>query len=410
MSYNYEFLKSKEIPLSRRMSGKHGEFFSSLYAMFPIDKDSFKGLATPWAFMCLCGEYVVQGYSQVARGGNVSCGCIKKKRGSTQGKLKVLRELLNGDCRVALVKEGFNYKSRDWVFHCNICNTERSNLCAWEVLNSGKKFCACSGKVSCNTREEAITDLKNKLSKLPLELVHFPKYYTNKRDCKVKVRCSKCSYINNVSFSNSYRRGCPNCANLNTSLRLSKDTDWFIEKCNEVHNFKYDYSKVVYKKAKEKVEIICHEHKEPSTFWQSPDNHKNKGKGCPECKRLKLKNVHFKLSKVNQNKEVYKNISSGVYVTLMKDGVYKIGITCNLERRHSEIKLYSRLDITNILYKEMNLYEALILENYLHTYFENKQFEWQHEWAGHTECFVLDKPDLSYVLQVVEAGYKEELR
>jgi very-short-patch-repair endonuclease len=58
----------------------------------------------------------------------------------------------------------------------------------------------------------------------------------------------------------------------------------FIKKANKCHNNFYDYSKVNYKNAKEKVCIICPEHGE---FWQLPNNHLF-GNGCPECKKSKL--------------------------------------------------------------------------------------------------------------------------
>lgn len=57
----------------------------------------------------------------------------------------------------------------------------------------------------------------------------------------------------------------------------------FIEKANLIHNFKYDYTKVIYKDYATKVCIICPEHGE---FWQTPGNHL-KGVGCPECGKIK---------------------------------------------------------------------------------------------------------------------------
>lgn len=53
----------------------------------------------------------------------------------------------------------------------------------------------------------------------------------------------------------------------------------FIKKAKKIHGKKYDYSKVEYEKALEKVCIICPKHGE---FWQTPNNHL-KGKGCPKC-------------------------------------------------------------------------------------------------------------------------------
>lgn len=56
-------------------------------------------------------------------------------------------------------------------------------------------------------------------------------------------------------------------------------TDQFIAKARTVHGDKYDYTKVLYQNARNKVCIICPEHGE---FWQSPDNHLS-GQGCPIC-------------------------------------------------------------------------------------------------------------------------------
>ena len=53
----------------------------------------------------------------------------------------------------------------------------------------------------------------------------------------------------------------------------------FIEKAKEVHNNKYDYSKVEYINNSTKVCIICPEHGE---FWQRPADHL-KGHGCSAC-------------------------------------------------------------------------------------------------------------------------------
>ncbi|AUR91670.1 hypothetical protein NVP1161O_228, partial [Vibrio phage 1.161.O._10N.261.48.C5] len=402
MDYTYEFLKSKEIPIGNRMVGRHGEVFNKLYAMFPVDKESFKGLATPWAFRCLCGKYTVQGHSAVVNSLNMSCGCHKGSRGLLQGKLSAALHLLHPDCKVTLTREGTKYKSRDWGFKCNICNIERFTLNAWEVLRTSKQFCACSGKITCNTRTEAIEDLENKLEGTQWILQKFPQKFTNKRDCWVDVKCKICNHLHVVRFGNAYRKGCPSCANKATTLRLSKGTDWFIEKCNEVHNFKYDYSKVDYKKAREKVEIVCHDHKTPFTFWQSPDNHKNKGKGCPECKRLRLKHVGFKLARAEQNKDIYKTLNSGVYLTLVGSKIHKIGITCDLGRRNPEIRRESGLNVSTEHYRPLSLYDALHLENQLHVHFEDVQFKWDYEWAGHTECFLLSVEQQEYVKDFID--------
>lgn len=87
-------------------------------------------------------------------------------------------------------------------------------------------------------------------------------------------------------------KGCFACRNELNSANNTSSTEEFIEKAKIVHGDKYDYSKVDYKSAKEKVCIICPEHGE---FWQRATNHLS-GFGCPMCfrgkssKELKLKN------------------------------------------------------------------------------------------------------------------------
>lgn len=58
-----------------------------------------------------------------------------------------------------------------------------------------------------------------------------------------------------------------------------------VQKANETHNNKYDYSRVIYANVGTKVEIGCPTH---GSFWQSPDKHVNQGTGCPKCKSDKL--------------------------------------------------------------------------------------------------------------------------
>jgi protein-arginine kinase activator protein McsA len=55
----------------------------------------------------------------------------------------------------------------------------------------------------------------------------------------------------------------------------------FIERCTEIHDDNYDYSKVKYKNTKEKVIIICNIHGE---FEQVAHGHLQ-GQGCRKCSR-----------------------------------------------------------------------------------------------------------------------------
>ena len=62
-------------------------------------------------------------------------------------------------------------------------------------------------------------------------------------------------------------------------MRQILTSEQIIESFRKVHGNTYDYSKVVYIKSNEKIEIICPEH---GSFFQTPNNHKN-GQRCPKC-------------------------------------------------------------------------------------------------------------------------------
>lgn len=62
------------------------------------------------------------------------------------------------------------------------------------------------------------------------------------------------------------------------------DKESFVEKSNSIHSYKYDYSKVEYVDAKTKVCIICPEHGE---FKVSPNAHISSFVGCPKCSKMK---------------------------------------------------------------------------------------------------------------------------
>ena len=56
-------------------------------------------------------------------------------------------------------------------------------------------------------------------------------------------------------------------------------TEEFIIRAKSVHDCRYDYSKVNYVNARNKICIICPTHGE---FWQYPHDHL-KGQGCSKC-------------------------------------------------------------------------------------------------------------------------------
>lgn len=106
------------------------------------------------------------------------------------------------------------------------------------------------------------------------------------------------------------------------------DTASFIEKSNLVHNFKYDYSKSIYTKSKNKLIITCKEH---GDFFQIARDHYNGGFGCSTCSGLKRKTTEdfIKLSNIKHNgkydyaKSIYKNSKSKIKITCLDHGDFE---------------------------------------------------------------------------------------
>ena len=103
--------------------------------------------------------------------------------------------------------------------------------------------------------------------------------------------------------------GCLKCFRQRISKKYICSTQEFIEKAKKVHGDKYDYSKVEYKGANEKVCIICPKHGE---FWQTPSKHTNGKHGCPKCckngVRLTTQEFIEKAKKVHGDKYDYSKV------------------------------------------------------------------------------------------------------
>ena len=78
--------------------------------------------------------------------------------------------------------------------------------------------------------------------------------------------------------------GCTKCRYEENGLEHRSTLESFICRANEVHSFRYDYSKTEYTGTHNKVCIICPEHGE---FWQTPLNHLQ-GHGCTKCQLSKM--------------------------------------------------------------------------------------------------------------------------
>ena len=161
-------------------------------------------------------------------------------------------------------------------------------------------------------------------------------------------------------------RGCPKCAG------KYKTTDDIIREFKDIHGNKYNYSKVVYTKAKDKVCIICPIHGE---FWQSP-NHHLRGDGCPLCAgkgmtvdELKRRCKQMYGDNISLDKAIYKSAKEKIIVTCKKHGDFEI-TPDNLLRGHSCPKCKSSL-------LENDIREMLLINNIpFISQCRNNELEW----------------------------------
>jgi len=353
-----EYLESlKRYPSKQIDASFHGKSFGRLLALYPVEEGK-------WGFKCVCGNYCIKDLQTVRGHGNPSCGCYKKEKGRIES---VFRNMLRAEgTDYKIIKSGSGGRSRDWGFQCRNCDIYTFKGNPYEHLVKKRKFCKCSKRYHKNY-QEIKQYVEEYLKSSSWKVDSYPDHYTCSNNLRIKVICKKCNHTVNMLYGNLIRgKGCQRCSDIALINRISKDLSYFIEKSVQKHGYRYDYSKVKYSKCREPVEIVCRDH---GSFWQSPDNHYNKGKGCPECKKQRLVHVSFHKLRVEDNKEVYLTLPSGVYI--MKVGSYvKIGLSVTPDKRSKEIKKNSKLPVELLHYRDMDLYNAFKLEYSLHSLYK----------------------------------------
>lgn len=128
-------------------------------------------------------------------------------------------------------------------------------------------------------------------------LVHGDNYdyskveYINNRN-KVCIICPEHGEFWQAPDKHLQGRGCPKCCKKNKRYTLEE----FVEKANEIHGGKYDYSFADYVNNKTKIRIICPEHGE---FSQTPTLHLQ-GCGCKYCKKGSVFNTEDFLKRARE--------------------------------------------------------------------------------------------------------------
>ena len=138
----------------------------------------------------------------------------------------------------------------------------------------GKGCRKCATKLTSDKRRSNSVEFIEKSKEIHGDKYDYSKVEYVNSNTKVTIICKIHGEFIQKPNNHLFGKGCCKCAG-----RYQYSTDEFIEKAKEIHEDKYDYSKVEYVKSNEKVIIICKKHGE---FLQSPANHLQ-GNGCITC-------------------------------------------------------------------------------------------------------------------------------
>lgn len=124
---------------------------------------------------------------------------------------------------------------------------------------------------------------------------------------KVTIICPKHGEFEQTPYRHLKGQGCIKCGHEKIKEKNGLSQEEWIKRAREMHGNKYDYSKVDYINANEKVCIICPKHGE---FWQNARNH-IRGLGCPKCGERFLDKEFFieKAKKVHGNRYDYSKVN-----------------------------------------------------------------------------------------------------
>lgn len=132
----------------------------------------------------------------------------------------------------------------------------------------------CGDNIGAEKRRKSLEEFVKQANEKHNYKYDYSKVKYINSDTKVIINCSEHGDFYQIPSNHLSGQGCPICAN-----NQQKTLEHFIYQANEIHNHKYDYSKVEYINDSTKVIIVCKEHGE---FKQSPSNHLQ-CHGCPTC-------------------------------------------------------------------------------------------------------------------------------
>lgn len=202
--------------------------------------------------------------------------------------------------------------------------------------------------------------------------------YTHKGNF-INVICRKHGEFTTNFYSHLKGVDCMKCYLEKPSPSLSNTTD-FIRKAMAKHGSTYDYSKVDYLSAHEKVTIGCKFH----GYFEQVANYHLTGNGCQQCGASMTgftRTAYVKACKGGSNIYLFR-------LTNEDEDFYKIGISKDVGNRIRGITCESpyRCDtVASIFFKDAS--HVYDMEKLLHKEYVSVKYKPKHSFAGDGECF-----------------------
>lgn len=202
---------------------------------------------------------------------------------------------------------------------------------------------------------------------------------------KVRIICPKHGAFEQIPSNHLKGIRCPRCGGEIGGQKITSNTEEFVRKALVIHGNRYDFSKVSYVSATDKVVVICKDHGE---FTMTPQNILA-GHGCPVCAgNIQLDTAEFirRSSEIHEgiydySKTEYVNNHEKVYIIChQKDkygrehGVFMQspashmkGVGCpQCKSSHLEKGMRSFLGHNGVRFEEQKTFEWLVDDNHMY--------------------------------------------
>lgn len=192
--------------------------------------------------------------------------------------------------------------------------------------------------------------------------------------------------------------GCPKCAKDQASKNKLSNTEKFTQKARLIHGNLYDYSKINYISAKNKITITCPIH---GDFVQTPSDHLS-GNGCKKCTKTGFYSSYRAIFHPEWSEK-----QARIYLikcTNNKEAFYKIGLTTLTENiRFSGNKLPYNYEIIQSL--NTTLYDACFIEKFSHEDLDKFKYNPLISFKGSGECFNCSEEQCLNTIKLAQEKY-----